>query len=483
MNVIKGDDTGAENIFAWRTGDGVFSSASPAEVLSVLRKKGKKAEADPDAVVFLLRNSLIPAPKSAYKSIFCLGVGDCLEFGSEGYAPDFWCDYPYYRTNSRGDSVPSTEKLLNLLAASLSRKIKAGSILMLSSGKDSAAIALAARHAGIADKITAYTYADVASGYAEEARDASAIAAKLGLRHKIIEIPSDPVRTREALTHFFQSASYPSCDPTTIPYVVGLYHEGIGDTDIIDGTRSDMFMGMFPPANYRKLYDYYKLLGGGWRRLKGMRALIPHHSKAVKFFSTWPEINFYRHGHFRAAETRRFFDHDIDTEQYWLEIFQEQRAHSFTDAYGYLNDQFFAGAGILPKIKTVAESLNSTAALPWADKDIIDYYFNLPQDHKQDIEGGVNKILLRNMLREYLDYDDAKIGKRIFYFNQAQFVLANRDFVRDEVLSCALWNGNMERELEKFIAVTERFPRAGAAIIDLFMISGWHNHCRFLKEA
>lgn len=478
----RGDNSGADNIYVWREGKTVHARPAPADILNVMKNSGKAVEINRDSIVFLLHNSLVPTPLSVFKDVYVLGVGDHVTFqDNPAAAPVFGCDYPYYQEKSTGASVPSTKKLLDLLCKSLQKKTDGNAVLMLSSGKDSVAIALAIKECGLAGKIPAYTYADAASGYGAEAADAAKIAQKLGLKHKTIEVPDSAPKVKEALENFFAQASYPSCDPTTIPYVVGLYHEGIRGAGIIDGTRSDMSMGIFPSSPYHWLCRYYRAIGGGWQKFEKLKSCVPFHRKIAKFFSSYPEVNLYRHGHFRAEETRRFFDHNIDTKRFWLDVYKSQKNKSLVDGYTYINDQFFAGCGILPKIKTVAESLGCMPVMPWADWDIADYYFNLPVEHKYDLRTKTNKILLRRMLKEKLDYDAAAYGKRIFYFNMEKFVRENEKFVRGEILGCSLWNKKMEREFDKYFGMLEAHPRVGGALVDLFMISGWCNHSKHLK--
>ena len=378
---VYGDNTGADNTYVWHVNDKVVSGSSPAFILDAMKEKGKKPEISRKGIVFLLHNSLVPTPETVYKNVYALGVGDQLSFNPDkpNDDPVFSCDYPYWSVHCTGKSDPSTKKLLKVLTRSVAKHVQGPSVLMLSSGKDSTSIALAIKEAGVSDQVQAYTYTDAKSGYIEEAEDAAKTAEKLGIRHQKITVPDDPKNVREALIHFFTHASYPSCDPTTIPYVVGLYHEGIRNTQIIDGTRSDMSMGMSPGAPYDKICKYYDMIGGGWTSFGKVRAKVPYHHKAVKFVSTWPEINLYRHGHFRANETRRFFDHDVDTEKFWLKVYKDHAHRPLIDQYSYTNDQYFAGCGIIPKIKMTAESLSCESVLPWADQDFINYYFNLPR--------------------------------------------------------------------------------------------------------
>ncbi len=474
---IKGDRAGADTLYVWRHGDAVYTDVSPAGILMRMHEKNAPVEINPDAIVFLLQNSLVPPPMSVFKNVYALGVGDYMEGNS------FGCDYPYEQKKSTGQSVPSTRRLLELLCGSVQGKLAGEeAVLMMSSGKDSLSIALACAETGLQDKVACVTYADPASGYDDEAKYAAEVAKKLGLRHAVITVPSDPARVREALEHFFTHASYPSCDPTTIPYIAGLYHHGVRGTAILDGTRSDMYMGWVPTRSYDRLCRYYSLIGGGWTRFENLRSAIPYNYKINKLLGTVIEVNLFKHAHMHRATRQKFFPHDLDTARFWRQRYREYGNKTMTDRRNHWSGQYFDGAAVTIKAKTVAEALGCRSVMPWADAAIADYYFNLPREYRFDMKAGVNKILLRSMLKEYLGYDAAKIGKRIFYFNAARFLAANRDFIREEILACRLWNGNIGAELEKFMDRASRHARAAGTIIDLFMVSGWHNRCKYLKE-
>ncbi|RYD50580.1 MAG: hypothetical protein EOP52_13790 [Sphingobacteriales bacterium] len=476
--IFKGDDSGATRLYVTAHATHAFSSPSLAEVIAYRRKNGLPVKADSKAMQFILHNSLIPAPFTPYEDIFALGMGDRLSFNNG--QPAYTCEFPYYQNLSTGQSVPSTAKLLELLCQSVKAVAPSGGALMMSSGKDSVSLALALAENGQAGSTEAFTYTDPTQP-SDEASDAAVFAKKLGIRHNAISFPNDPAKVREALTHFFTHASHPSCDPTTIPYAVCLYHAGIRDTHIIDGTRNDTYMGIVPSKSYRQLCKYYEYLGGGFSGFKSLRGLVPHYSKAVKFLSTYPEVNLYKHGHFRQTETSRFFPVAINTEAFWRDLYQSHKHLDMVDMRTFIIGQYFDGCSVVLKGATVAESLNSQSVLPWASQPLASYYFNLPEEVRYNRQTLSNKVLVRQMLAEKLDYDASAIGKRIFYFDMQRFVLDNSSFIRDEIINCTLWQSSIGAEVDKYLALTARKARAAGSLIDLFMVSGWHNHSKHLR--
>ena len=474
--VIHGDNAGAHRIYAYRHNRSVHSSTSMADLLAHMHKHKIPVEVDADAIPYLLHNSLVPPPQTAYKGVWALGIGDTLTFTPQQLQPQWHCDFPYFDAASTGQSQPSTQTLLELLCQSVESSVTGNATLMMSSGKDSVALALALAETGKADNAHAYTYTD-AGQQVDEAEDAAIFAKKLGIAHTTITLPHNPAVVKEALQTYFTKASYLTCDPTIIPYVMGMHQAGVGQGGtLVDGTRNDIYMGITASPQYAKLCRYYSLIGGGFTGLYALRGLVPFYSKAVKFFSTYPEVNLYKHGHLRLPEIRKVYNTAIQPETYWINLYKTYRHKRMEDLRGYIIGQYFDGASVVLKAPLVAETFGLQPTMPWAYQPLADYYFNLPQKWRFDAEAQTNKILLRQMLKEKLDYDAGAIGKRIFYFNMHRFVMENMDFIRDEILACKLWKTNAQRQWEKLFQTVQHHPRAAGAVIDAFLVSGWHNH-------
>ena len=130
----------------------------------------------------------------------------------------------------------------------------------------------------------------------------------------------------------------------------------------------------------------------------------------------------------------------------------------------------------LKKHALAANAIGHEAMMPWCDYEVADYYFNLPEADRYDRKRGINKVLLRRMLEQYLDYDADKVGKHYFTFDGALFVAENRAFIRDEIDSCELWDRSGLELVHQWIDAIESRPFLHHSILTLFMVSGWHNH-------
>ncbi|MGB0719235.1 MAG: asparagine synthase-related protein [Bdellovibrionales bacterium] len=470
---FSGHDSLHDATFIRHDGDRVLMSSDLSDVLE------SPPAINEHALSHYLQSSLCPPPMTVYGDVYILNIGDRLDFDPAHPAapPKFTCEYPYFQNSGTGGSIPSTTTLLDCLTRSFDNRVKGTAALMLSAGKDSSAVLACVQNAGRQGDITAYTVEspDPAQGGAGEAAIAAKLCAKVGVKHHALSMP-DAKTTRAALNRFFTHSPHPNCDPTLIPYVACLYAEGIRDTDIIDGTRSDAYTGMLPTRKQAVMASYYRMLGGGFP-LQNLRGCYPFTGGADKFFSTYMQYRFYKHAHFRHAETARFYDGSIDTHPFWWAAFQSRSHLCDDDMLTLIAARYFDSGSVVPKARLCAKTLDCRLVLPWADRDLARYYHNLPHTDKFDDRAGQAKLLIRKMLREVLDYDDLKIGKRAFYFNRLQFVAGNLPFIREEILSCRWWNKQAKAAFE----IYAQNPKAAGALIDWFLLSGWLNHCKYLK--
>lgn len=479
--VIEGNSYGENNLYVRAEGEKI--NASP-DIRDLIKGGVKRSEINRQAIACLLHNGLTINPDSVYSGIYTLGIGDRLTFNpwSADKNPDYYCDFPYQEYRSTQASVPSTRTLLNLITKSVSEKIKTPAALMMSAGKDSTAIALAVKEAGLTDKVVAYTYQNEGDTPEKgEVEIAAENCKALGLKHEAIAVPKDPARIRALMTRFFENAPYPSLDPTTTPYFLGLANAGLEDTGIIDGSCNDVYMGNLPVKQWQSFFQYYKLIGKVALPLNTLRNVLPYHSKINKFLLTYPEICFYGYWKFPPKEMQSFFPHDDNIVQRWTDIFFACKDQPYIDMQTKIRGKHFDGAVIL-KIYTAIQALQSRVILPFADKAIAEYFFNLPVQYKYDFESLTNKLLLRDMLHEFMGYDSDAVGKRYFYFDGAQFIHENEAFIRDEILGCKLWEKQIEKILPAYLEDLKTKRQAAGLIQRLFMISGWYNHCKYLTR-
>ena len=57
------------------------------------------------------------------------------------------------------------------------------------------------------------------------------------------------------------------------------------------------------------------------------------------------------------------------------------------------------------------------------------------------------------------------------------------DLVRAEINQCALWDHDGLSTVHGWLGQIESRPLLYHAILTVFMVSGWHNHSRFVKAS
>ena len=94
-----------------------------------------------------------------------------------------------------------------------------------------------------------------------------------------------------------------------------------------------------------------------------------------------------------------------------------------------------------------------------------------------------NKLPLRKLLYERVGIDSDKIGKYFYGFPISSFLEMIKDKIREEVLSCKLWD---KKEIEKFWRVLEKKAKKNkiCKIVyrNLFFLSAFVNHSKYLKS-
>jgi hypothetical protein len=133
------------------------------------------------------------------------------------------------------------------------------------------------------------------------------------------------------------------------------------------------------------------------------------------------------------------------------------------------------------KIRLAAQAFGMGAILPYLDKGVIDFYFNLPEEERYDRRHWTTKRLVREVLRSRIGYDDSKIGKRAFLLDGANFVKRMRSMILDEVYGCRLFDKEGLRFLERSIERADANRYAWHHVVGLSQFAGWYNHSKYLR--
>lgn len=476
---LQGDDTGLVALYLHRHPSCVTVSTDLPLLLDDLGGRGIAPGVSPAGVSHLLHDALVPIPNTVYQDIHFVGLGDrCDLRAADGSAKlTFSNAHPYFLENSAEDRTADAKHLLQLLTQAVTRQVETcrDSFLMLSSGKDSSALALALAEAGYRDFPCVTFQSDDDDG---EHVFAAALCRRLGLNHETVDIGAGDGRTRELLTAFFTRTSLPCGDFAQIPYALCAAAVGGSVRGVVDGSGNDCFLGDLPSRNER--IRFRLAIGSG--PIAGMIEKCLHPDSVLNYFLRSRSASILPGRTFRPIDTRAFYPGSVDTAKWWSDLNRQSRHLGAIEIRNSPVMRHVDQAAILLKVRLAAESRGLNVLLPFCDRDVIDYTFNLPERERFDRSTGTNKLLLRTMLKRFIDYDADAIGKRWFKFDGAKFLLDHREFVLDEITGCRLWNARISELAEQWMRRLEHKHFMYHALLPLFMLSGWHNHSRFVDN-
>lgn len=456
--------------------DRAIVSDSLEAILALLRSEGTVPEVDPITLSSQLNHIIWVTPTTAFRGISRLVVGQAMavRFGSPPGAT-VTGDAPYLDRHSRGDQVPDTRRLLDLLAAATERRLASGTgraILMLSSGKDSTALALAIAELGRTD-IPCVTFA--AGPDDPEVGRAAETCRLLGLRHEVVTMPARDTAAR-ALRSFFASTAVPSSDLALVPYALAMARVGERGAVVLDGTGNDLYFGSVEDRSQATK----RLLRVRGRRLAdALTRIVPVDSPANYLLRSRVAAPFPGRM-MRHAETRSIYPDAVDTHAFLYQMSRMMRENPTTDLLARTRDRYNPQSAPVLKLHLAATAVGMIPAMPFCDRALADYCFHLPEPWRVDRAAGTNKVLLRHMLLEFAGYDAAAIGKRPFIFDGARFLAEHREMVLEEIAACRLWAPEASVIAARWLEQLGRRPFLHHALLGWFQLSAWHNHSTYL---
>ncbi|MBT3193783.1 MAG: hypothetical protein HN341_14645 [Verrucomicrobia bacterium] len=477
---ISGDVTGCPVLYVYCDGDHLLSDPDPGALFDAVKSRGLSLEVSPEAVSHFLTAGLIPYPLSIFRHVYALGVGDRLR--ATQVAGKWTCehsvDFPYYSEQSSGESIADPRQLLALLTQAVQVQIgdSASPTLMLSSGKDSTALAACFAELGRRD-VQCLTF--VAETDADEDGYAKALCDRLGFAHERVSVPLGQPFPEGVMRSFFSAAPLPCADDCQIPYVYAMSKVSGSGGCIVDGSGNDVYVGHVPSKNDRRR-DWMYMRNRPLART--LERLVPCCTRGAQLLRNRAELCFLL-GLFRGREVHRFYQEYVDAEAFWQHALDELRGRDVFDFRAVMRGRHYDQGSCALKATVASAAFGMRSAFPWCDDAVSQYYFNLPQASRYDQKQFVNKLLVRDMLSEAIDYPADTIGKRYFQFDRIAFFTANRELVRSEILGCSLWNRKQSERLLN--ALYGRLPhnrRVGVALNSWFLLSGWLNHNRWMNS-
>lgn len=473
--VVYGDESGRRDTFVVRTSTGAVVSDTLEGLLADAADEDSVPPIAPFGVSQLLSAGLVPLPHTVFQGVYYLSVGDVAVMSGSGGAISVThqCDYPWHSGRSRQDREPNTRHLFELICGSVENalaSVDGSAVLLMSSGKDSVALALALAELGSDTPCLTYKSGDTDG----EHEVAAEFCATLGLEHRVVEPSGDPAAVAANLNRFFENSPMPCADHATIPHVMLAAAAGLDSGGIVDGGGNDPYMGfLISPKNQKKLRLRIR---GRW--LADLVARATPVDSSVNYLARSRTGALLPGRNLRHHEISRFYPAAVPTADYWYS--ETSSATDPEDAMITSRIRHTEGARSNLKGRLVARAFELGSLQPFCDSAIAEYFFNLPITARYDTASGTNKLLLRQLLHEKIGYNEARIGTGFFSFDGVSFFQNNAGYVLDEIESCSLWNSSIGSLTDEWIGSLPNRPFLWHALLPIFMVSGWHNHSRFV---
>jgi asparagine synthetase B (glutamine-hydrolysing) len=469
--LIFGSPTCARVLYLSVVRGKLFSSHDIQRVLLARHAAGAPIEVDHSAISHLLHDGFVPQPRTVYRDVFAISID--LSAKLAGSELVFERSFPFTKDKSPADGKPNPRLLLAYLAESVKAACKDSSniVLTLSAGVDSTSVAVAAKEAG-RDDVVCVTYGEPEKSDFE-VNFARATCRRLGLRHiaHILDVGHTQLGT--ALINYAAAVPQPCADPASIAGISLIGQYATEGSVVLDGSGSDYYFWRPPKAV--DLAKTWLGLGriGAFRKL---RSFIPMHYRGERILATPMELLLLHGAWLRFSETSRFYPDAVDTDEFWLREFAKGYEYDREERQHCLRKVYLGPAAYMLKTRNAALAVGAEARFPWTDSVVANYCFSLPEASRFDRRRRESKTIVRQMLREVIDYDADLVGKRPFLFGKSSFLRSHVAFCRDEILSCTLWSREIEATFDRLTQLLSRGCQTENALLSMLMVSLWFNH-------
>jgi len=479
---IKGPLAGDKPIYVYISpkNDFLLYSENLKKLLSHHKVK-TPLEVSDEGISFLLQSGFIPTPKTAFKNLFVLNIGDkvVINFKNNKFELLFSHSYPFFHSFRNRDLKPDIKIIFKLLINSVKKRIKTLTPIYFfhSAGKDSNIIALALSFSDLKPLVTCLTL----KGYngKDESEIAKNLAQKIGLKHKILHLPPHISSEHiELLINYFKNIVLPCVDGVSLAYPFYTLEVDFKNSNIIDGSGSDIYMGHIPrKIEYlrQKIYSCFKFL-------RPFSDQLSTENLFQKITLTRCE----RVGAYGLTykDTKKIYPKALWVFPYWEKEDNKRKDWDYFDIKGDIWGPNIEFDRVMRKVRNFAEVYSCNLIFPWTDEEIATYFAKLPERYLFDRKTFKNKLILRKILKDFLDLDCDKIGKFSYPFDAFGLLMKMEDHIKDEIFSCKLWN---RKEIEKLyksflekINKNKKYRRLKSLIVRLYLISAWFNHSKFV---
>lgn len=436
------------------------------------------------AVSFLLQNGVVPLPNTVYEHIFIVGIGDTatVQTINNKIEIKFSHDFPFKNEERDKESdmaeVIDKEYVLNILANATSSMLekKENTYLFHSAGKDSNMIALAMAEAGYQDKITCITHKS--KGERDESEFSKKIAKQLGYKHQIMYEPKKlEAKHIESINHYFENIPLPCTDNVTLAYPLYRTQIDFNDSNIIDGSGNDVYIGHVPSKTEFTKQQFLSKL----QQLRPLTKYLNSESKLHNLTRTQSE--FAGLAGFSFGDIQKFYAQNKDTFEYWKNSDKERKSWDYLDIRADIWGSLVESDRVIRKSRNLAAISSANLILPWTNHAVASYFSKLPESYLFDRKKLKNKLLIREILKEKIGLDSDKLGKMAYSFDFFSILMMMRKEVEHEILSCQLWNKEeIEKILDRLYKNRHKNFKHKVLIQRIYLISIWYNKNRYIRR-
>jgi len=408
---------GVEQMFFKSTEQGVVFCSD----LRILNRLG--LEIDRRSCAAFLHYFYIPAPRTIYKKVRSLLPGELCTFDSSGsprstHFADCFIDEADagFRGQGQKYTMGDFENAVKAATANTLSLAVGRAALLLSGGKDSSGLAVAASLSGMEDLETVTV---AFPGHSDdEGEDAAVVARSLGLRHRVCHFTADDYIA--AFPDFLASIGQPMGDPAAVPLYLLFRELGEQFGSIVDGTGNDAYFGLKAGRRGKKVW---------W-----MRQNLPRVARLAGRIGDWLELT----GHGKAGQFL------IDPQEQfvsWRGFSKRQSEHMCGTSVGWREFPVYRLYDRCPDpdthmTRTVTEIWEPEAAYRKVVQQSLNFDFDVCYPYLDPVvektargmppasrfRGSKNKIALRAMLEKNLPNDIVEKPKGSFIFPKADLL-------------------------------------------------------------
>lgn len=444
----------------------------------------KPLEIRSEGISFLLQSGVVPLPKTVYKNIFIVGIGDTARVTTinNQINIEFSHEFPFLNRYRDDEADVCESYILEIIAEATFSKIDdtKPSYLFHSAGKDSNTIALALAEAGYQDKITCISHKS--KGEKDESVISKEIAIKLGFKHEILYEPKSIEQKQiESINYYFENIPLPCMDNIALAYPLYATQIEFQNTNIVDGSGNDVYMGHIPSKLEfirQKRYSKFHNL----RPLTGKLASGKKIEYATATRSEWAGLFGITYG-----DTKKIFNTSFDVHKYWEKEDLKRSNWDYFDLRADIWGTIVEFDRVIRKSRNLADTNNANLILPFTNQKVAAYFAMLPEKFLFDRNKYKNKLILRKMLKERIGLDSDILGKMAYEFDFFGILMMMKQNVDYEILACSLWDSNgikkVLNELYGKISSNHRSSlRIKALVQRLYLISAWYSKNRYVKR-